>query len=271
MRYEQARESQSIQLGEQAGTRVAEALDARLTAIAERAGDYAAEIADLDDEAQLLQSIRDESQRFPLILGVTVAFEPGHFAGRDRYAPFFNKSRNEFQFVEENYDYTDPALATASWYTDVVAAGRPKWSAPYYAEAARTMVVDYGMPLVNSNGESVGVVSYTITLSDFTQIVDSLSIGESGYGFTYDAQGLILSHPNPDFLLESVFQLRDGKDAAILAKMQHEREGVVAYNSTYTYKYSWFFFRELESTGWRSVLVFAVDDLLGAGIGVQCH
>jgi hypothetical protein len=166
--------------------------------------------------------------------------------------------------VEENYDYTDPALATASWYTDVVAAGRPKWSAPYYAEAARTMVVDYGMPLVNSNGESVGVVSYTITLSDFTQIVDSLSIGESGYGFTYDAQGLILSHPNPDFLLESVFQLRDGKDAAILAKMQHEREGVVAYNSTYTYKYSWFFFRELESTGWRSVLVFAVDDLLGA-------
>ena len=39
---------------------------------------------------------------------------------------------------------------------------------------------------------------------------------------------------------------------------------MVAYNSTYTYKYSWFFFRELESTGWKSVLVFAADDLLGA-------
>ena len=264
MRYEQARENQSIQLGEQAGTRVAEALEARLNAISARAQAYAAAIVDLDSETQLLQSIRDESQRFPLLLGVTVAFEPGQFGGRDRYAPFFNKSRDEFQFVERSYDYTDPQLATAEWYTAVIAAGEPKWSAPYYAEAAETMVVDYGAPLVDASGEVVGMVDYTIALSDFTQIVDSLSIGESGYGFTYDAQGAILSHPNPDYLLESVFQLRDGKDEAILAKMQHERQGVVAYNSTYTYKYSWFFFRELESTGWRSVLVFAVDDLLGA-------
>jgi hypothetical protein len=264
MRYEQARESESIQLGEQAGTRVAEALDARLSAISARAREYAADIANQDSETLLLQSIRDESQRFPLVLGVTVAFEPGQFAGRARYAPFFNNSRDEFQFVEESYDYTDPELATAEWYTSVIAAAEPMWSAPYYAEAAETMVVDYGAPLINASGELVGMVDYTITLSDFTQIVDSLSIGESGYGFTYDAQGAILSHPNPDYLLDNVFQEKDGKDQAILAKMQHERQGVVAYNSTYTYKYSWFFFRELESTGWKSVLVFAVDDLLGA-------
>ncbi|MCP5147145.1 MAG: cache domain-containing protein [Pseudomonadales bacterium] len=264
LRYEQARENQSIQLGEQAGTRVAEALDARLNAISARARAYAQEIVALDSETQLLQSISEESQRFPLLLGVTVAFEPGQFGGRDRYAPFFNKSRDEFQFVERSYDYTDPQLATAEWYTTVIATGEPQWSAPYYAEAAEAMVVDYGVPLIDASGELIGMVDYTIALSDFTQIVDSLSIGESGYGFTYDAQGAILSHPNPDYLLDNVFQEKDGKDRAILAKMQHERQGVVAYNSTYTYKYSWFFFRELESTGWKSVLVFAVDDLLGA-------
>ncbi|MDX1410366.1 MAG: hypothetical protein R3330_19580, partial [Saprospiraceae bacterium] len=49
-----------------------------------------------------------------------------------------------------------------------------------------------------------------------------------------------------------------------IAMLRDDREGVVAYNSTYTFKYSWFFFRELESTGWKSVLVFANDDLLGA-------
>ncbi len=264
MRYEQARENASVHLGEQAGHRVAEALDARLNAISARARVYAGEIVDLDSETQLLQSIRDESQRFPLLLGVTVAFEPGQFGGRKHYAPFFNKSRDEFQFVEHSYDYTDSQLATAEWYTSVIAIGEPQWSAPYYAEAAETMVVDYGVPLVDASGALVGMVDYTIALSDFTQIVDSLSIGESGYGFTYDAQGAILSHPNPDYLLDNVFQEKDGKDQAILAKMQHEREGIVAYNSTYTYKYSWFFFRELESTGWKSVLVFAVDDLLGA-------
>jgi Methyl-accepting chemotaxis protein-like, first PDC sensor domain len=262
--YKQEREYKSIQLGEQAGIRVAKALDSQLTAISQRAREYAAEVAAIDDETQLLQSIKDESLGFPLVLGVTVAFEPGRFLGRERYAPFFNRSHNEFQFVEASYDYTDPTLATAKWYTDVVAARQAKWSAPYYAEAAKTMVVDYGAPLVNASGDVTGIVDYAIALSDFTQIVDSLSVGEAGYGFTYGTDGAILSHPNPAYLLDNVFQLRDGKDEKTIAKLRDDPEGVVAYNSTYTYKYSWFFFRQLESTGWKSVLVFAADDLLGA-------
>jgi len=264
MDYRQAREAKSIELGTQAGVRVAEALDEQLSAIAGRAGEYALEVAAIDSEARLLDSIRQESLRFPLVLGVTVAFEPGKFLGRDRFAPFYNKSRDQFQFVEQSYDYTDRELTTNQWYTDVVDSGKPRWSEPYYGEAARAMLVDYGVPLINTRGEQIGIVDYAITLSDFTRIVDSLSIGESGYGFTYDASGAILSHPNSDLLLDNVFQLRQGKNEAIIAKMREEPEGVVAYDSDYTYKYSWYFFRELESTGWKSVLVFAVDDLLGA-------
>ncbi len=262
--YKQERESRSIQLGREAGIRVAKALDSRLNAISERAREYAAEVAAMDDETLLLKSIREESLRFPLVLGVTVAFEPGRFSGKERYAPFFNKALNEFQFVEASYDYTDATLPTARWYTDVAATRVPGWSDPYFAKAAKTMVVDYGVPLVDASGDVVGIVDYAIALSDFTQIVDSLSVGEAGYGFTYEPGGAILSHPNPEFLLYNVFQLKDGKDENIIAKLRDDPEGVVAYDSTYTYKYSWFFFRELESTGWKSVLVFAADDLLGA-------
>ena len=213
--YRQERD-ESIQLGEQAGIRVAEALDAQLNAISERAGGFAAEAATIDKETQLLQSIKNESRRFPLVLGVTVAFEPGGFLGRKRYAPFFNKRRSEFQFVEESYDYTDPALAIAKWYTDVVTARQSKWSAPYYAEAAKTMVVDYGAPLINSPGDVIGVVDYAIALSDFSQIVDSLSVGEAGDGFTYEPGGAIISHPNTDYLLDNTEQLRmsTGNDSA---------------------------------------------------------
>ena len=262
--YMQEREFKSIQLGKQAGTRVAKALDERLNAISERARKYSAEVAGIDTETLLLKSIKQESRRFPLVLGVTVAFEPGRFSGKERYAPFFNKDLNEFQFVESSYDYTDSTLPTAKWYTDVARTSQPMWSEPYFAKAAKTMVVDYGVPLVDPSGDVIGIVDFAISLSDFTQIVDSLSVGEAGYGFTYEPDGAILSHPNPKFLLYNVYQLKDGKDENIIAKLRDEREGVVAYDSTYTYKYSWFFFRELESTGWKSVLVFAADDLLGA-------
>ena len=262
--YKQERDQKSIELGKQAGNRVARALDAQLFTISEGADDYAREVARLEGEEQLLESIRNESLRIPLVLGVTVAYQPGKFPGRERYAPFFNKSRNEFQFVEETYDYTSTELETARWYTTVIESGEPRWSDPYYAEAAEAMVVDYGVPLLDAAGELIGMVDYTISLSDFTQIVDSLSVGESGYGFTYDQNGAILSHPDSVYLLQNVFQLRDGKNESILDRMRDDPEGVVEYNSTYTYKFSWFFFRALESTGWKSVLVFAEDDLLGA-------
>jgi hypothetical protein len=264
LRYKQQREQKSIELGQRAGIRVAEALDATLLEISAGAREFSDAVSEVDSEAQLLESIKRESMRFPLVMGVTVAFEPGAFLGKDRYAPFFNKTREEFQFVEETYDYTSTELETAKWYTEVVGSGQPQWSAPYYAKAAETMVVDYGIPVVDGEGRTRGIVDYTISLADFTRVVDAMSVGEAGYGFTYDQNGAILSHPNPVYLLENVFTLRDGKDEGILKQLREEAQGVVAYNSTYTYKYSWFFFRELEATGWKSVLVFAEDDLLGA-------
>jgi len=262
--YQRERDEKSIELGRRAGIRVANALDAELNAIKQNAERFAREVRGVEDEERLLEKIRSASLDLPLLLGVTVAFEPGRFPGRDRYAPFFNKSRNEFQFVEDTYDYTDRELETARWYTRIADSGEAGWSDPYYAEAAEAMVVDFGVPFFDPEGEVRGVVDYTITLQDFTRIVDSLSVGEAGYGFTYDQDGAILAHPDPNYLMESVFQLRDGKDEAILETMRNDAEGVVAYNSTYTYKYSWFFFRELESSGWKSVLVFSEDDLLGA-------
>ncbi|MCB1705210.1 MAG: Cache 3/Cache 2 fusion domain-containing protein [Halioglobus sp.] len=264
LHYTQERREQSIRLGEEAGHRVAEALDAQLAAIADRAGEYAADIAGIDTEKDLLRSIRQESKRFPLVLGVTVAYEPDAFLGKPLYAPFFNKSLNRFQFVEDSYDYTEPSRETAAWYTRTVATGSPGWSAPYYGEAARAMMVDYSTPLRNTRGDVIGVVDYSIALSDFTRTVEALSVGDAGYGFTYDADGAILTHPDSEYLLENIYQLKDGKDEAIVEQLRTLPQGIVAYDSTYTYKYSWFFFRELESTGWKSVLVFAEDDLLGA-------
>lgn len=262
--YRESRQERSLEVGRHAGVRVAEALDETLVEVSERATEYMNEVRRIGSEGELLESIRKESNRFPLVMGVTVAFEPGAFGGKDLYSPFFNKELEDFQFIEETYDYTSPDLDSAKWYRGVVDSGKAMWSEPYFAKAAQTMLVDYGVPMREADGTIIGVVDYAISLSDFTRIVDELSVGEAGYGFTYDQTGAILSHPNPVYLLQNVFQLRDGKDEAILETLREDDEGVVAYNSTYTYKYSWFFFRKLKSTGWKSVLVFAEDDLLGA-------
>ena len=262
--YNQTRNQSSLEVGEKAGERVAGILDSLLFSISERAVVYSQEVSRITTEEELLESLKDESLSMKVLLGVTVAFEPGKFLNKERFAPFYNKARDTIQFVENTYDYTDSKLETAKWYTGVIESSQENWSDTYYAEAAEAMVVDYGVPLFGAGGDLIGMVDYTIMLSDFTRIVDSLSVGESGYGFTYDANGSILTHPNSKFLLQNVFQLKDGKNNRIIEKMRNDSVGVVQYNSTYTYNYSWFFFRELKSTGWRSVLVFAEDDLLGS-------
>ena len=264
IRFQDHRLETSTDLGRQAGTRVADALDSELSVVAERAEAFAATIWNTRDESRLLERIREESLDLPILLGVTVAYAPGRFQGRELYSPFFNKIRDEFQFIEETYDYTAEDLATAKWYTAVAGPREARWSDPYYGEASKMMLVDYGVPFFDAAGELAGVVDYAITLGDFTRIVDSLSVGESGYGFTFDADGAILTHPDTKYLLQNVFQFRDGKNEEILDKLRNETEGVVQYNSTYTYRLSQFFFRQLESTGWKSVLVFSEDDLLGA-------
>lgn len=263
-RFKQERETESLDMGRSAGEQVALKLDSLMFSVEERAQQFAAELAGVDGEQALLERIRAESQRFPFVLGVTVAFEPGAFQGRDRYAPFYNRHRGEFQFVEQRYDYTSDELETARWYTGVAASSKARWSAPYFAETAQEMLVDYGAPLFDGAGNLIGVVDYAITLGDFTDIVSELSVGQAGYGFTYDQDGTILSHPSPDFLMENVFHLRDGKSQATLDAMRNDPKGVVHYLSTYTFENSWFFFQTLASTGWKSVLVFAEDDLLGA-------
>lgn len=105
-KYQQDRDEKSIELGKQAGIRVANALDARLYAISERADRYATEVVKIQSKERLLESIQNESLELPLLLGVTVAYESGQFLGKDRYAPFFNKSRNEFQFVSSETSWS---------------------------------------------------------------------------------------------------------------------------------------------------------------------
>lgn len=262
--FQQSRKDQSLEIGRKAGAQVRRELDALISSIVEGAHRYAGQVASFTGERELLASIRAESEKFPLVLGVTVAFEPGMFQARERYAPFYNGKLGEFQFVEKSYDYTSRELETSNWYTKVIDSGESRWSAPYFAEAAQVMLVDYVVPLLDPFGKTIGVVDYSIALSEFTRIVDELSVGQAGYGFTYNREGDILSHPNPGFLMDNVFQLRDGKNREIIEKMKNDEQGVVQYHSSYTFEDSWFFFQALESTGWKSVLVFAEDDLLGA-------
>ena len=93
--YDKSREEESLAVGRTAGIRVAEALDAKPSSRSSRErGRLCRPKSPKVDSvtARLLESIREgEPALGHSLMGVTVAFEPGAFAGKARYAPFFNK------------------------------------------------------------------------------------------------------------------------------------------------------------------------------------
>lgn len=260
--FVQQREEQSQNLGIKAVDQLTKKVDSLAENFLKRVHVTEKEILSFRTEQQLLRNLEIAKTTYPNVHGITVAFEPFAFENKERYAPYFDFSLDSIIYVEEAYDYTDSTLTTAKWYTEGIKQHEPSWSEPYYAEAAQEMLIDYVIPL-KKDGKHVGVLDFSLALTGITALMQNLSLGESGYAFIIDEEGTIISHPNLDNLLESVYTTLDGKNEEIINAYKTQSQGVAKYMSTYTFNESWFFFKQSTKTNWKYVLVLAESDLLG--------
>jgi len=87
------------------------------------------------------------------------------------------------------------------------------------------------VPMKNENGKFLGALCMTINVGYFTDIISGREIGETGYGFMVNREGLILSHPVEKHILKLNIGTLDG--------MQEFKEKMVSGNSgagEYVYK-----------------------------------
>lgn len=256
------REKSSQKLGTEAIDRLTQQVDSLAADFLSRVTITKNEILSFNTEKQLLRNLEKAKTSYPNVHGITVAFEPGFFKGKERFSPFYDYSTDSIIFVEKIYDYTDTSLLTAKWYTEGIQQNEPSWSKPYFAEAAQKMLIDYVIPL-KKEGENVGIIDFSLALTGITTLMQNLSLGESGYAFIIDEDGTIISHPDLDNLLQNVYTTVDGKDETIVEAYKNQDQGVVKYLSTYTFNESWFFFKNSQQAKWKYVLVLAESDLLG--------
>lgn len=260
--FELNREKSSISIGTEGVAVLSLKIDSLVNVFIQRTEQTKREIFAFNTAEDLIANLRSVQDDYNYIYGVTAAFEPGFFLGKERFAPFYDNARDTVIFVEELYDYTDTTIQSAKWYTEGILSAEPKWSAPYFAEAAEEMVIDYTLP-IKVKGENIGVLDFSIALTTVTNLVQSLTLGESGYGFVADRDGKIISHPNKANLLLNLYETAGNRSSEAARTYQEEDSGYTKYKSTYTYNDSFFFFNTSELTGWKYILVLAESDLLG--------
>ncbi|GEM_PF-1691237 len=221
------------------------------------------------DEDALKKIIRKETDKHPHLLGITVAFEPFKInKDKELFSLFYNKIKRGFSAIETTYNYRDTTLATARWYTRAASRQAPILTDPYFGEAAGELITDYSVPLFRKKGgqkEFVGVLTYSLSLDQFTEVVNSYIKGNSGYVFLLNQKGDFITHPNRSFILKkSIFEVVNNPEyAKTLANTLVNTAGHFRFVSVYTQVPSILFYNTTALTNWKIFVVYSYADLIG--------
>ncbi len=270
--YINAREQKSIAAGDNVVSEITHGIETVLAEIETRTRKLADSLSKNDIRGHaLIELIEQETNAMTQILGVTVAYEP--FAYNDSvrlFSPYFDKKAGEIMYLGQLYDYTDGDVTR--WYVDVVDNG-PSWIEPYYGQGAHTMITDFGVPFYRENpktGESelVGTVTLTVSLDDFTKLLNSLSLGKTGYGFIISKKGDFIAHPISEYVSnKNILEVAREHQDSILAKvgqlMIDGQSGHEQFVNSISDQISYLFYNQIQYAHWNLGVVFIKNELLG--------
>ncbi len=223
-----------------------------------------------DDKERLLGLIRSFVECNPEIYGSTFAFEPYAYDKDSLYfSPYFYKSEGETKFTYiggEGYHYF-----YWTWYQLPKELNRPVWNEPYYDEGAGNIIMStFSVPIyetVSGSKEFLGVLTADISLDWLQEIVSSIKIFESGYGFLISRNGTVVTHPFKDLIMhETIFSVAEARGDIHLREIGREmikgKTGFVPFTSIVTERKCWMAYCPVPSTGWSLAVIYPQDELM---------
>ncbi|MFO0795273.1 MAG: SpoIIE family protein phosphatase [Candidatus Brocadiaceae bacterium] len=222
------------------------------------------------NKSELINLIRSVVKNNQEIYGSTISFEPYAFDKKSLYfAPYFYKSQGKVKFTYlggESYRYF-----YMDWYQIPKELVRPAWSEPYYDEGGGNIIMcTYSMPfykVVSGNRQFTGIATADISLEWLREIVASIRIAQTGYGFLISKNGMIVTHPEKNFIMnETLFSIAEARNDIHLRETGREmirgKSGFVLINDFVSGKKCWLFYAPLPSSGWSLGVVFPRDELM---------
>lgn len=145
------------------------------------------------EEADLVGMLRSSLRRNEAVFGTTIAFEPNQFKpSAYYYAPYFSRQPNNTLVFADlgtpDYDYF-----IKEWYTLPKESQQTVLSSPYFdAGGGDIWMVTWSVPFFDEHGAFKGVATADIAFSQTQETVNSIEVGEEGYAFMIDRNGVIL-------------------------------------------------------------------------------
>jgi phosphoserine phosphatase RsbU/P len=221
------------------------------------------------DKEELHQFISEVVSLNEEIFGSTVAYEPFAFDPNERFfSPYYYKDGENLAFRYLGGD--DYIYFQWDWYLIPKELNEPVWSEPYFDEGGGDILMStYSVPFYKrSDGKRIfqGVVTVDLSLAWLVDIIASVSLFESGYAFLISQNGVFVTHPKSDLIMnEKIFDLAEEQSDNALREigrnMIRGKKGFAPYSSVLFDTKSWIYYAPLASTGWSIGVVFPEDEL----------
>ncbi len=142
-----------------------------------------------------------------------------------------------------------------TWFREIVDSGVPMASEVSGASQSDNLMLVVAMPIREPGEPIQGVGMAEIDLSELSAEVRAIRVGEEGYAYLVNEEGLVLAHPNSAFLAE----VSDFSALAPVRALHAGTTGLVRYQDAEGT--SWWSYVERLDNGWGVVVQQPQEDL----------
>jgi sigma-B regulation protein RsbU (phosphoserine phosphatase) len=221
------------------------------------------------DRAELEEVLRTVVEKNPEVCGAAVAFEPHRFAkGVSYFAPYVYKGRDG-KVRSTDLGNQSSQYVHSDWYQIPKELNRRQWTEPYFGEGGGNVIMaTYSVPFYRNVGgrrELMGIVTADVSLAWLQEVVSSIKVLQTGYGFLISRNGTVVTHPLKDLIMnETIFGVAEAREdndlREIGRKMIRGESGFIPFRSIGSEKNCWMYYAPIPSNGWSLAVLFPQDE-----------
>lgn len=184
----------------------------------------------------------------------------------------FSVLQEQMQLLSEEYDNLYVIWPDGSCITDaghrldlserayfhLALKGQANIASPVISAATGKIITPIACPIYQ-DGSIVGVMGGSVKIDKLTEMASSIQIGETGYAYIINQEGVTVAHPNPDNILElNLFEQGEAL-SAVAQKMVDQEIGIDRYEYQGLDRYAGY--APLPATGWSLAVAVPVHEV----------
>ena len=164
------------------------------------------------------------------IVGVSLGFVANYYADKGRWYEPYVAERSDGSIEVSQIGGASHDYLNTEWYSQGLAAGRGRWSDPYYDEAgAKMMLCSYTLPVRDSSGQIVALIGADVSLDWLSELINSRHVYPSSYNLLLSRTGLIMACPVESLVMKkNIMEVTSGLEDTTVS---HVNRQMLAGNS----------------------------------------